>query len=221
MSNARSPCLAFDSAVCAAPRLDRLTDSDEARELQLACSGDEAAFTALYRRHRAAVFRFAWLITGSEAHAADVTQDVFVELLDTSNGYDPARGSLAAYLCGMARFRAYRMADKRADKRMQSVDDFDALLEAHAEHDAPALPSDQVERGKALQTLYAAIRQLPPPFRDVLILVELQEMSYADAAAIAGIEIGTVRSRLSRAKARLAQMLNEVEANDGTQQQAR
>lgn len=91
---------------------------------------------------------------------------------------------------------------------MQSVDDFDALLESRSD-DAPELPSDQLDRSRALQTLYAAIRKLPAPFRDILILVELQQMSYADAAAIAGVEIGTVRSRLARAKARLTQMLNE------------
>ena len=61
---------------------------------------------------------------------------------------------------------------------------------------------------RSLDILYDAIRKLPPIFRDVLILVELQEMSYADAAAVTGIELGTVRSRLSRAKARLAQLLN-------------
>ena len=205
--------MAFDPSGCAAPafapqaREASVTDEiDEARELRSALSGDEAAFTALYRRHRAAVYRFAWLLTGSAAQAADITQDVFVELLSASSGYDAARGSLAAYLCGIARFRAYRAMDTR----MQSVDGFDALVEAHAAHDAPALPSDRLERSRALQTLYDAIRRLPPIFRDVLILVELQEMSYADTAAIAGIELGTVRSRLSRAKARLAQLLKET-----------
>jgi RNA polymerase sigma-70 factor, ECF subfamily len=57
--------------------------------------------------------------------------------------------------------------------------------------------------------LYAAIRRLPPGFREVLILVELQEMSYLDAAAVAGVELGTVRSRLSRAKVQLAALLQE------------
>jgi RNA polymerase sigma-70 factor (ECF subfamily) len=203
--------VAFDPSGCAAPaftsqaREVSVTDGiDEARELRSALSGDDAAFTALYRRHRAAVYRYAWLLTGSAAHAADITQDVFVELLSASSGYDAARGSLAAYLCGIARFRAYRTIDTR----MQTVDDFDALAEARAEHDAPALPSDRLERSRALQTLYDAIRKLAPIFRDVLILVELQQMSYADTAAVAGIEVGTVRSRLSRAKAKLAQSLN-------------
>ena len=62
-----------------------LADRDEAEELRRAGCGDEVAFTAIYRRHRAAVYRFAWLITGSESQAADMTQDVFMGLLDTAN----------------------------------------------------------------------------------------------------------------------------------------
>ncbi len=202
--------MAFDPSGCVAPafaaqarEVSEADRHDETRVLQSALSGDEAAFTVLYRRHQAAVYRYAWLITGSAAQAADVTQDVFVELLITSSRYDATRGSLAAYLCGIARFRAYRAADTR----MQSVEDLDALIEGYAAHGAPALLQDRLERARALQSLYAAIRRLPPIFRDVLILVELQEMSYADTAAIAGIELGTVRSRLARAKAKLAQML--------------
>ncbi|MGZ9075673.1 MAG: RNA polymerase sigma factor [Burkholderiaceae bacterium] len=204
--------MAFDPSACTASALaqqpsvlDANEHVDEQHLLRSASSGDERAFTALYRRHEAAVYRFALLLTGSATQAADVTQDVFVELLSASNGYDPARGSLAAYLCGIARFRAYRAMDSR----LQSVDDFDAQTEVHTAYDAPAMPCERLERSRALQMLYGAIRKLPPIFRDVLILVELQEMSYADTAAIAGIELGTVRSRLSRAKARLAQLLNE------------
>lgn len=203
--------MAFDPSGCVAPaftpqvcKVTVTEEIDEARALRSALAGDEAAFTALYRRHRGTVYRFVWLLTGSAAQAADITQDVFIELLSGSSGYDAARGSLAAYLCGVARFRAYRTIDTR----MQCVDDFDALVEAHAGDEVPALPSDGLERTRSLDMLYDAIRKLPPIFRDVLILVELQEMSYADAAAVAGIELGTVRSRLSRAKAKLAQLLN-------------
>ncbi len=210
MSDARGS-VAFDpsggtaSAFGARPPADGARDEvDETLELRAAVAGDENAFTAIYRRHRAAVYRFAWLVTGSAAAAADVTQDVFVELLTATPRYDARRGSLAGYLCGIARHRASRVADAR----MQLVEDFDALLESRPTADAPELPSDHLQRTRALQQLYAAIRRLPPIFRDVLILVELQQMSYADTAAVAGIELGTVRSRLARAKAKLAQMLN-------------
>jgi hypothetical protein len=76
MSNSRSS-VAFDPPGCAAPaftpqvREVSVTDEiDEARELRSALSGDEAAFTALYRRHQAAVYRYAWLLTGSASLAA-------------------------------------------------------------------------------------------------------------------------------------------------------
>ena len=201
--------MAFDPSGRAARNFEQspcngVADRDETPELRLALAGDEAAFTALYRRHRAAVYRFVWLLTGSTAQAADITQDVFIELLSGSIRYDAARGSLAAYLCGVARFRAYRTINTR----MQSVDDVDTLTVADEVSDAPALPGDRLERRRSLDRLYDAIRQLPPIFRDVLILVELQEMSYADVASVVGIELGTVRSRLARAKSKLTGLLN-------------
>lgn len=140
------------------------------------------AIEELYRRHRLAVYRYAWLLTGSESAAADVLQETFLALLDARVGFDAARGSAAAYLCGIARHFALR---DRAG-RVQAVDDITPLAEDGERADAPALP---------------------PHYRDVLMLVELQEFSYADAAAIAGIEVGTVRSRLARAKARLLELL--------------
>lgn len=204
--------MAFDPPACEVPAFDVATRSsadcasDETQELKRAINGDAAAASAIFRRHHGAIYRFAWLITGSQTQADDVTQDVFVELLCGRSNYSPAFGSIAAYLCGIARHRCYRTMDRR----VQTVDDWDAMVASHAQHDAPALPLEQLERSRALQTLYDAIRTLPPLFRDVLVLVELQELSYAETAAITGIELGTVRSRLSRAKARLAQMLNGI-----------
>jgi RNA polymerase sigma-70 factor (ECF subfamily) len=183
-------------------------DADGA-ELRRARAGDEQAFTALYRRHSAAVFRFAWLLTGSESLANDVTQDTFIELLDGPDRFDATRGTLAAYLCGIARFRAYRCVDRR----VESVEEIEALGGSDDAVGLPDLPLDALERSRAIERLYSAIRELPAPFREVLILVELQEMSYADAAAVAGIELGTVRSRLARAKARLARTLRDTEAS--------
>jgi RNA polymerase sigma-70 factor (ECF subfamily) len=190
--------LAFDPSLPA--------DTDTA-ELGRARGGDERAFTSLYRRHSGAVFRFAWLLTGSESLANDVTQETFIELLEGANRFDPARGSLRAYLCGIARFRAYRAADRRLDT-VAEMDEVDGIGEAAW----PDLPQDALERARAIEQLHAAIRRLPAPYREVLILVELQELPYADAAAVAGIELGTVRSRLSRAKARLADLLRNDEA---------
>ncbi len=197
----------------AAPAQPAGAVADEVAWLRCAAAGDAAALTSLYGRHGQAVYRYAWLLTGSEAAAADVVQDCFVSLLDGVDGFDPSRGSVAGYLCGIAR----HLAARHRDRRVESVDDADTLDAAVAADDPrlPPPPADAAERAQALQRLYAAIRRLPPHYRDVLVLVELQQLSYVEAAALAGIELGTVRSRLSRAKARLLELLAGPAAIEG------
>jgi RNA polymerase sigma-70 factor (ECF subfamily) len=182
----------------------------DAELLRSAATGEAAepglAVDALYRRHGTTVYRYAWLLTGSEPAAADVLQETFLALLAAPAEFDPTRGSAAAHLCGIVRHLALR----GRQTRMEAVDDIEPLVDDPQRFDVPALPSlpsDEAERARAVERLYAAIRLLPPHFRDVLMVAELQQFSYADTAAIAGVEIGTVRSRLSRAKARLLELL--------------
>ena len=167
--------------------------------------GDEAAFGTLYRRHRDAIYRFALLYCGNPAHAADVTQDTFVHLITQPAQYDPARGSVGAWLCGVARNLARRQAGVREDAvdPADLADDTD-LPEPHVDHDTPL---ERVVRNEAAEEVRRAVASLAPHYRDVLILCELSDLSYAEAAHVCGIDIGTVRSRLSRARARLAQRL--------------
>ena len=181
----------------------RWGDETDAALLVQCERSDLAAAGELYRRHAAAVYRFVLVATGSNAEAADVLQETFMAVLERPTAYDPLRGSCAAYLCGIARHLVYRRYDKRSEPHAE-IEDLAELAS-----DLPALPPqhEALERGQALAKLHEAIRALPPHYRDVLILVELQEMSYADAAAITGIELGTVRSRLARARSRLAELL--------------
>ena len=167
--------------------------------------GDEAAFGTLYRRHRDAIYRFALLYCGNPAHAADVTQDTFVHLITQPTQYDPARGSVGAWLCGVARNLARRQAGVRED----AVDPADladdtGLPEAYVDRDTPL---ERIVRNESAEEVRRAVAALAPHYRDVLILCELSDLSYAEAAHVCGIDIGTVRSRLSRARARLAQHL--------------
>lgn len=167
--------------------------------------GDEAAFVELYRRHRDAVYRFALLRTGSAAQAADVAQETFLHLMTRADQFDPGRGSVAAWLCGVARNLARRECAGRED----AVDPDDLA-------DDTATPPPLVEASGPLERLLAdetaeqvrlALAALAPHYRDVLVLCELSELTYAEAAQVCGIDIGTVRSRLSRARARLADTL--------------
>ena len=167
--------------------------------------GDEDAFTELYRRHRDAVYRLAMLYSGSTAHAADVTQETFVHFMTQPQQYDPLRGTLAAWLCGIARNLARRAVGGREDATDPEVMANDTSLhESHIDRDTPL---DRILKGEVAEQVRRAVAGLKPHYRDILILCELSELSYAEAAQVAGIDIGTVRSRLSRARAQLAQRL--------------
>ena len=167
--------------------------------------GDEGAFVQLYRRHRDPVYRLALLYSGSTAHAADVTQDVFIHFMTQTAQYDPLRGTLGAWLCGVARNMARKVAGFREDATDPDVLADDSTLdEARIDRDTPL---DRVLRNESAEQVRRAVAAIAPHYRDVLILCELSELSYAEAAQVCGIDIGTVRSRLSRARAQLAQRL--------------
>jgi RNA polymerase sigma-70 factor (ECF subfamily) len=171
--------------------------------------GDEAAFVQLYRRHRDPVYRLALLYSGSTAHAADVTQEVFVHFMTRTGQYDPLRGTLGAWLCGIARNMARKAAGGREDATDPDLLFDDATLaEQHIDRDTPL---ERILRGETAEQVRRAVAALAPHYRDVLILCELSELSYAEAAQVCGIDIGTVRSRLSRARAQLAQRLAPYE----------
>jgi RNA polymerase sigma-70 factor (ECF subfamily) len=174
--------------------------------------GDEEAFVSLYRRHKDAVYRFALLYCGSPAAAADLTQDTFVHLISRPGQFDPARGSIGAWLCGVVRM----LARSRMGEREEATDPAvlaDDIVPApgQVDHDSPL---ERVLRSEAAEQVRAAVARLAPHYRDVLILCELSGFSYAEAAQICGLEIGTVRSRLSRARCALAQQLARFHGAD-------
>ena len=185
---------------------DRLQATDAALAARLAC-GDAAALTPLYRRHRAQVYRFALLWSGSAAVAADTTQDVFVHLLTRAADYAPERGPLQPWLLGITRNFVHRRTG--ADARYVANDDDAEPPPPDFEFTAPEAALDAQ---RELARLRTAIAALPPHYRDVLVLVELAERSYAEAAAICGCELNTVRSRLARARGLIARWLDAAPA---------
>ena len=191
-----------------------LTDSHQATDAALAARlacGDAAALDPLYRRHKAPVYRFALLWSGAAAVAADVTQDVFVHLLTQAGDFDPARGPLLPWLLGIARNFVRRRTGTHA---VEALDPDDLALPPSAID--PATPDAALAARRDLERLRTAITALPPHFRDVLVLVELAERSYAEVAAICGCELNTVRSRLHRARGLLARALDLGTGADDT-----
>ena len=180
------------------------SDTDLLRRLR---TGDSAAFQALYQRHQGPLFRFALVRSGSADTAADIVQEVFMGLLTGSLAIDPLRGALPAFLFGVARNQILKHEEPR--RRLASLpergdDEDDDALELV---DEGAEPLARMLSDELAESVRRALALLPPHHRDVVILYELHDLSYVEISAICEIDIGTVRSRLSRARAALAKRL--------------
>ena len=182
-----------------------LTDVDLLRQLR---GGTASAFQALYRRHQGPLYRFALLRCGSPDTAADIVQDVFLGLLAGSFTYDATRGQLLPFLFGVARNLAMKHDEPRHRTESLQADDDGGESEAEllAEDDAGE-PLQRLLSNELAEQVRQALARIAPHYRDALILYELHELSYAEIAQVCDVDIGTVRSRLSRARALLARRL--------------
>jgi RNA polymerase sigma-70 factor (ECF subfamily) len=171
-----------------------MSESDE--ELMAAvAAGDREAFGALYRRRRPDVYRFALHMTGVPATAEDVAQDVFMTVIREASRYAPGRAAVRPWLLGIARNLARR---RLSDRRHEP------LAGAAAQAAVQTDPAEGLTRTRQVDALRRALGALPVPYREAVILCDLQELSYHDAAAAAGCALGTVRSRLHRGRQLLA-----------------
>lgn len=174
--------------------------------LRLALLGDEGAFAALYGRCKSSVYRFALHMTGSQALAEDVVQDAFLTLIEEGSRYDQSKGQVLSFLLGIARnlvHRAHRSALRVAPLVNQNEDGEDMELTLESADDTMA----DLLRGETVELVRGAVQRLPLHYREVVVLCDLCEMSYADAAAQLQCNLGTVRSRLNRAHKLLAKKL--------------
>ena len=181
--------------------------------LRLIIAGDEDAFATLYRRRQGGVYRFALHMSGSESIAEDVTQEVFMALTRDAASYDPARGSLSAYLYGIARNHVLRCL--RRDRLYVPIagESDDAEETVPEQLIAVDDPLGDLTRSETIESVRQAVLALPPRYREVVVLCDLQEMSYVDASDVLGCALGTVRSRLHRARALLIEKLRAANAN--------
>ncbi|HEX5707422.1 MAG TPA: RNA polymerase sigma factor [Pyrinomonadaceae bacterium] len=181
--------------------------------LRLALAGDEEAFTSLYRRRQGGVYRFALQMSGSETLAEDVTQEVFMVLMRDSGNFDPSRGALAAYLYGVARNLVLRAFHKeRALVRFDDDEETGAAEQSLVAHDDPL---GDLTRSETVGRVRQAVLALPAHYREAVVLCELHEMSYAEAAEVLGCAVGTVRSRLHRGRAMLVERLRATREPQG------
>ena len=171
--------------------------------------GDGAAARGLYERHGNALLRFGMAMSDCRQTAEDVVHDTFLELLRQPSRFDPARGSVQGYLFGIARHQLSRVA-------RVSMREADTTAGAPLGSDDAGAASEEdtgevLDRARNIELVRAAVYDLPRVHREVIALCDLEELPYATVASILGCPIGTVRSRLSRARALLATRLDVPE----------
>jgi RNA polymerase sigma-70 factor (ECF subfamily) len=162
-------------------------------------SGDREAFGELYERRGPALRRYALHMSGSAAVAEEVTHEVFIQLMRANTNFDDRRGSLEAWMYGVARNLV------RVVRRQGTVQE---PVDRPVRHD---MLGDLIH-AESLAALRAALRELPVLYRDAVVLCDLEEMSYEEAARAMACPVGTVRSRLHRARGLLAAKLRRAQA---------
>lgn len=177
-------------------------------------AGDEEALAALYRKRQGSVYRFALQMSGSPALAEDVTQEVFMALMRDGTSYDSARGPLNWFLLGIARnLVRQRLGRERFYTSLADDQENQAIVSGLQTVNDPL---DELARTETIEVVRKAVFSLPLRYREVVVLCELQELSYAEAAEVLGCAIGTVRSRLHRARALLIEKMRPTQEEDST-----
>ncbi len=201
----------------------RREDLPEDDLLRRAAGGDEEAFVLLYRRHQGAVYRYAMRMTGSASAAEEITQEVFLALVRKPGRYDGARGELGAFLFGITR----NLTRKHLERERAAIPLRDGQPDGwpqgwkerlgDSEAAGAGNPLQLLAQQETVERVRAAVRSLPEEYREVIILCELEEKSYEEAAKLLDCAVGTVRSRLHRARALL---LAKLEASQGQPRRA-
>jgi RNA polymerase sigma-70 factor (ECF subfamily) len=184
-------------------------------------AGDEDAFLEFYRRHQGGVYRYALHMAGRPEVADDVVQETFLTLIRHAGKYDEGRGAPAAFLYGVARNHVRKLQEK--ERRYlafpgEEGDEFGlewTAVRGNSNGNGlyASAPSGTgsvlqgLEKEEAILMLRDAILTLPLHYREPVTLCDLQGKSYEDAAALLACPVGTVRSRLNRARSILLEKL--------------
>ena len=191
---------------------DRIEDECDVELLKRSMAGDEDTFRRLYERLKAPVFRYAFYMTGSQMCAEEVVQEVFIALLKDGNRYQPAQGDLPGFLFGIARNLIRRV--KKRERAMEELPEDEALDRPCAGRPEAGDLLAQLIHEEGVERIRTAIAILPDHYRQVVVLCDLCELTYAEAASRLECAVGTVRSRLNRAHALLAQKLKATKKTE-------
>lgn len=173
-----------------------MTAPDDGELAARARQGDRRAFATLVRRHQDRVFRFLRRMLDSRDDALDLTQDTFMKAYEALPGWQP-QAQFGTRLLQIARNAALDQLRRRRLVEFVPVDEALALA------DAGPTPEQRLATSWRLDLLERALGRLPAEHREVLLLREIEDLSYAEIAAVLDVAEGTVKSRIARARAAL------------------
>jgi RNA polymerase sigma-70 factor (ECF subfamily) len=188
--------------------LNNLTEDDLVKAAQ---KGDLDSFNHLVLLFQDRIFGFVSRILGDEDLAADITQDAFIKAYQSLPQF--RNGSFRSWLYRIAKNTAFdemRRTKKHAAVSLdyEDEDEEDSSLMAYLPNDDPS-PEQEYERAELSQTIQAALDQLNQDQRAVITLIDIQDFDYQEAAETLGTNIGTIKSRLARARQQLREILVE------------
>lgn len=170
--------------------------------IEKAAAGDAAAFAEIYFARRDAVYGFVYRMLRERAAAEDMTQEVFMFLIENPHKYERERSSLGAFLCGVARNKILHYLRKRGARfeiNHDEIEDYNEPPDIVGRN-----PLDALLDGELAEKVEESLARLPPLQREAIILREMHELSCEEIAEITGAEIGAIKVRLHRARKSLA-----------------
>ncbi len=196
----------------------------ETRDVELfrrLATGDEGAFSEFYRRHQGGLYRYAMHMSGSPQSAADVVQETFLTLIRHTGRYDQQKGTPAAFLYGIARNHLRKLREKEGRYVSLSQESGQKLSNESGGNSGASngnghssvwagqseMLDEVLGRAQITELLREAILTLPDHYREPVTLCDLEGKSYSEAASLLECPVGTVRSRLNRARSILLDKL--------------
>ena len=180
-----------------------LSDSD-GDLLQRCQQGDETAWRDLVHRHTRRVFNLAYRFVGRVDEAEDLTQEIFVKVYQSLGRYRANEGAFTTWLMTVARNQAIDNYRRRREERLRRHHDPEVLDHMSSGEEGPLR---SLEREERVELVHRGLRALPADLREPIVLCDLQGLPYEEAAAVLGVPLGTVKSRINRGRIELAKRL--------------
>ncbi len=171
-------------------------DTDIVRQV---LNGDVDSFRLLVERYQGPVVRIVGNLTGDIHISEDIAQDVFFAAYRKLRTFDPARSRFSTWLFTIAKNKGINAMKK---KKVQSADDFPERADS-------ICPSDGLVKKELFERLEAALQLLPSRQKRALVMAEFEGLAYEQIAEIEAVEIGTIKSRINRAKRKLQSVLGK------------